>query len=157
MIARRLRLISLPCPLKIISYTITTPINAIMKPNNPVAGPNFEAPPGVLVELTLLVLVALVTLAGLVALILGKVMGGVPKLLKLVDAVCEILTGPGPVGIFVLRMLNGNEGDGKTEVMVRVCAGLRNVSVTTVVIPVVRTENVLPDFVPLNVPIMNAI
>jgi hypothetical protein len=137
---------------QIISYTITTPKNAIMKPNNPVAGPNFEAPPVAVVELTLLV--ALVTLAGLVALILGRVMGGVPKLLKLVDAVCEILTGPGPVGIIVLRMLNGNEGDGKTEVMVRVRAGLRNVSVTTVVIPLVGTENVLPDFVPLNVPMM---
>jgi hypothetical protein len=55
----------------------------------------------------------------------------------------------------VLRMLNGNEGDGKTEVMVRVCAGLRNVLVTTVVIPLpVGTENVLPDFVPLNVPMI---
>jgi hypothetical protein len=135
----------------IISYTITMPTNAVKKPNSPMNGSNFKAPPVVVVGLTLLV--ALATLAGLVVLI-GTVMGGVPKLLKLVDAVCEILTGPGPVGIIVLRMLNGNEGDGKTEVMVRVCAGLRNVSVTTVVIPLVGTENVLPDFVPLNVPII---
>ena len=140
---------------EIISYAITTPTNVVKKPNSPMTGPNFNALPVAAVELTLLV--ALVTLAGLVALLValvGVVMGGVPKLLKLVDAVCEILTGPGPVGIIVLRMLNGNEGDGKTEVMVRVCAGLRNVSVTTVVIPLVGTENVLPDFVPLNVPIM---
>jgi hypothetical protein len=126
-------------------------MNEIKKLNSPMAGRNFKAPPVAGGELTLLV--ALVTLAGLVALV-GTVMGDVPKLLKLVEAMWEVLTGPGPVGIIVLRMLNGNEGDGMTEVTVSVWAGLKNVSVTTVVIPLVGTENVLPDFVPLNVPMM---
>jgi hypothetical protein len=82
-----------------ISYAITTPANTVKKPISIVNGPNFKAPPVVVVKLMLLV-----ALAGLVALV-G--MGGVPKLLRLVNVVCEILTGPGPVGIIVLRMLNG--------------------------------------------------
>lgn len=69
---------------QLISYTITTPTDATKNPNRPTAGPNFKAPPVAVGVLTLLL--ALDPLSGLVALGTGAVMGGVPKLLRLVEA-----------------------------------------------------------------------
>jgi hypothetical protein len=100
------------------------------------AGPAFNAPP---------VAVGVIALLAAVVPLLGL------KPLKLVWIECGMLTGPGPVSI-VLKTDKGIVGEGMTEVIVSVWGGLRKVSVTTVVIPLVGTENVLPDFVPLNVP-----
>jgi len=64
-------------------------------------------------------------------------------------------TGPGPVNVlYIDRGKLGPEGAGTTVVIVSVRAGLKKVSVIVVMIPLdgVETENVLPDFVPLNVP-----
>jgi hypothetical protein len=97
-------------------------------------------------------LVALVPVLVLEALCVGTDTVGVPKLLKLVVLEVLILMGPGPLGIGVLRIDRGIEGCGMTEVTVSVREGLKNVSVRTVVLPFVGIPNVLPDFVPLNVP-----
>jgi len=135
------------------SYTTNTPTNTIKSPTNAMVGSVLNAALVVAVAVGLIeLLVAVVPLAGLVELGIGTVAGGVPNLLKLLQTDCGMLTGPGPV-IIVLKMLSGNEGLGMTEVSVSVCGGLRNVSVTTVVWPFVGLENVLPVFVPLNVPV----
>jgi hypothetical protein len=132
-----------------ISYITITPAKAIKNPNNPMAGPTFKAPAVALGVLTLLV--ALVPVPELVVLPVrlgvGTVSGAVPRLLKLVELECGILTGPGAVGKCIVD-------DGTTDVIVSVCGGLRKVSVTTVVIPSVGISNVLPDFVPLKVPMV---
>jgi len=124
------------------------PANAIMSPKISKVGPTVKAPPVAAGVLTLLV--AVVPVPELVTLEVGTVSGAVPILLKLVVAECGILTGPGPDLIVVNRFV----GDGTTEVIVSVCGGLKNVSVITVVTPSVGTENVLPDFAPVNVPVV---
>lgn len=54
----------------------------------------------------------------------------------------------------MLMTLKGIEGSGMTEVIVSVREGLKKVSVTRIVTPLVGAANVLPDFVPLNVPLI---
>jgi hypothetical protein len=145
----------------VVYYTTITPANTIRNTNTPMPGATFMAPPVGVGVLTLLVTLAPVPelvpelvpvvvpeiVPGLVALGVGTVSGGVPRLLKLLALEDRILTGPGPVGSTPLA-------DGITEVIVSVRAGLAKVSVMTVVTPTVGTAKVLPDFVPLNVPVI---
>lgn len=108
-------------PLVLIPYPVTAPTTTTKNTSSFIAGPTLKSAPDVEGVDTLLA--AVVPPPELVALGVGTVSGVEPKLLKLVDPVCGVLTGPWPVSIevkMVLKMVNGIEDFGMTEVIVSV-------------------------------------